>query len=139
MESITSKALGKGLHKRCEMLSNLPDDWGTHYRNCGYCGKRYHASEGGCDCHEDEPNHPLNVENSNRPYLADRGYELVHHGVWSKIISHKLRTCRRDHADGTIKKGQKYAEIKTRYIQDDTGESYIEVVKETRSGRLVFT
>jgi len=33
---------------------NVPDDWGTYYRNCDACGARYHASEGGCGCGGDE-------------------------------------------------------------------------------------
>lgn len=32
---------------------NVPDDWGSYYSNCDYCGGRYHASEGGCHCLED--------------------------------------------------------------------------------------
>ena len=31
----------------------VPDDWGCYYRTCDECGKRYHASEGGCSCEED--------------------------------------------------------------------------------------
>ena len=30
------------------MLSNLPDDWNTFYSRCGDCGRKWHASEGGC-------------------------------------------------------------------------------------------
>jgi len=33
--------------------SNVPDDWGSYYRTCGICNRRYHASEGGCDCTDD--------------------------------------------------------------------------------------
>ena len=32
---------------------NVPDDWGSYYYKCEYCGGRYHASEGGCGCLED--------------------------------------------------------------------------------------
>ena len=32
---------------------NAPDDWGSYYSKCSYCGSRVHASEGGCDCLED--------------------------------------------------------------------------------------
>jgi len=32
------------------MSWNVPDDWNSYYRNCGSCGTRYHASEGGCEC-----------------------------------------------------------------------------------------
>lgn len=33
---------------------NLPDDWGCYYRTCDRCGTRYHASEGGCECEDEE-------------------------------------------------------------------------------------
>ena len=33
---------------------NVPDDWGSYYRNCELCGGRYHASEGGCYCTEEK-------------------------------------------------------------------------------------
>jgi hypothetical protein len=36
------------------MNNNLPYDWDYFYRRCSNCGCRYHASEGGCDCLEDE-------------------------------------------------------------------------------------
>lgn len=32
---------------------NLPDDWGCYYTHCDLCGRRYHMSEGGCDCTEE--------------------------------------------------------------------------------------
>lgn len=32
---------------------NVPDDWGMYYSKCEYCGKKYHASEGGCYCLDD--------------------------------------------------------------------------------------
>jgi len=35
-------------------MNNVPDDWNDHYRKCGDCGSRYHASEGGCDCYEEQ-------------------------------------------------------------------------------------
>ena len=33
---------------------NVPDDWGAYYTRCEVCGERYHMSEGGCYCREDE-------------------------------------------------------------------------------------
>jgi len=36
-------------------FDNTPDDWGSHWNKCGFCGKRYHASDGGCDCTESYP------------------------------------------------------------------------------------
>lgn len=32
---------------------NVPDDWGSYYSKCSYCGSRVHASEGGCGCLDD--------------------------------------------------------------------------------------
>lgn len=32
---------------------NVPDDWNCYWRVCSFCGGRYHASEGGCDCLSD--------------------------------------------------------------------------------------
>jgi len=32
------------------MYSNVPDDWGAYYHDCPHCKRRWHASEGGCDC-----------------------------------------------------------------------------------------
>lgn len=32
---------------------NVPDDWDSYWRKCDYCGRRYHLSEGGCDCEGD--------------------------------------------------------------------------------------
>jgi hypothetical protein len=29
---------------------NVPDDWVCYYTHCDLCGRRYHMSEGGCDC-----------------------------------------------------------------------------------------
>lgn len=34
-------------------MSNVPDDWNCYWNKCPRCGKRYHASEGGCSCIED--------------------------------------------------------------------------------------
>lgn len=33
---------------------NVPDDWGCYYETCPNCGSRYHLSEGGCYCFEEE-------------------------------------------------------------------------------------
>lgn len=32
------------------IADNVPDDWNNYWTRCGWCGGRYHASEGGCDC-----------------------------------------------------------------------------------------
>ncbi len=34
-------------------MSNLPDDWNDYWYTCHECGKKYHASEGGCGCTDD--------------------------------------------------------------------------------------
>jgi len=34
-------------------VSNVPDDWDAFWVTCIDCGKRYHASEGGCGCTDD--------------------------------------------------------------------------------------
>lgn len=33
---------------------NVPDDWGCYFTRCSLCGTRYHASEGGCGCTDDQ-------------------------------------------------------------------------------------
>lgn len=33
---------------------NVPDDWGMYYTRCSECGSRYHMSEGGCGCWQEE-------------------------------------------------------------------------------------
>ena len=41
---------------------NVPEDWGSYYRKCSNCGSTYHASEGGCDCLDDEEETPRDKE-----------------------------------------------------------------------------
>ncbi len=92
---------------------NVPDDWGSYYYSCG-C----HASEGGCSCKDGQ------LEESERPWLSDSGYSLDS-GIWEKVISIKTHTCRRDHRDGVIKKGDRYRVYTRRLIYDECGESWI--------------
>lgn len=33
---------------------NVPDDWDLHWHMCSNCGNKYHASDGGCGCFEQE-------------------------------------------------------------------------------------
>lgn len=33
---------------------NVPDDWDCYWYMCSNCGSKYHASEGGCGCFEQE-------------------------------------------------------------------------------------
>ena len=93
---------------------NVPDDWGQYYYSCG-C----HASEGGCSCPEGL------LENADRPWLNDCGYEIDDGGTWSKMISYSVHTCRRDHKDGRIKKGDRYKLRVYRGISDEDGCSWI--------------
>ena len=112
------------------MWNNVPDDYYAHRAlQCTFCGKVFHASEGGCGCHENNPNHPLNIQASTRGYLVHKGYRRATFGLWEKVISKKIRTARRDHRDGKVKRGQRYLETKTRSIEDETGESYLSVTK----------
>ena len=75
---------------------NVPDDWNQYYYSCG-C----HASEGGCSC-------PRAAEDSERPWLEESGYDYDGYETWEKLISFSTHTCRRDHSDGKIKKGERY-------------------------------
>ena len=93
---------------------NVPDDWGMYYYACG-C----HASEGGCSCPENL------LENAERPWLADSGYELDEGMTWNKLIAYSAHTCRRNHKDGRIKKGDRYKVKVYRYINDDDGGSFL--------------
>lgn len=37
-------------------FDNTPNDWNSYWRRCDSCGRRYHASDGGCSyCEDDEP------------------------------------------------------------------------------------
>ena len=99
-------------------MSNVPDDWGSYYYSCG-C----HASEGGCSCPESW------MENAERPWLEETGYELEDGMVWAKLISSKVHTCGRTHKDGTVKVGQRYRVRTRRYIQDDDGSSWLRITK----------
>ena len=104
-------------------MSNVPDDWNAYYYTCSGCGARCHASEYGCDCGEG------NVAESNRPRLADSGYELED-GEWKKLISdtnhtakigHNLKHCG-DGFDNRILPGDEYKCITYRCVDDATGE-----------------
>jgi len=92
---------------------NVPDDWGQYYYECG-C----HASEGGHSCRERQ------YEDAERKWLQESDYE-IEDGTWSKMISFSRHTCRRDHKNGKIKKGDRYRVKTYRRIDDETGESWI--------------
>ena len=94
-------------------MSNYPDDWGTYYHSCG-C----HAAWG-CDCNENSP------ENSKRPWLQYTDYEFNYEdSMWEKQISLTRHVARKDHKDGTVKKGQGYSKETIRCICDNTGDSW---------------
>ncbi len=94
---------------------NVPDDWGSYYYSCG-C----HASEGGCSCPENL------INDAERPWLADSGYELDDSMTWTKELSFSRHTARRNHADGKVKKGDRYSLRVYRQIDDDCGSSWIQ-------------
>lgn len=35
-------------------MDNAPDDWDSYWTKCADCGTKYHASEGGCDCADED-------------------------------------------------------------------------------------
>lgn len=76
----------------------------------------------GADCGPDE-------ENSERPWLAHSGYTLDEDGRWEQTISRRTHTCRRDHKDGRVKKGDVYRATKTRVIDDESGDGWICISK----------
>jgi len=88
---------------------------GTRYYSCG-C----HASEGGCSCPENL------INDAERPWLADSGYELDDSMIWTKELSFSTHTARRNHADGKVKMGDRYSLRVYRQIDDDCGSSWIQ-------------
>ena len=104
---------------------NVPDDWGQYYYACG-C----HASEGGCSCPEGL------MESAERPWLQDSGYEIDEDMVWTKLISIKSHTCKRDHKCGYIFKGDFYKVMTYRGISDEDGNSWIYKRKKNLSRKI---
>ena len=65
-------------------------------------------------------------EDAQRSWLSWSGYYLDEEGcIWSKRISSTRHVCRRDHKDGRVKKGDVYRVIKTRHIDDESGDGWI--------------
>jgi hypothetical protein len=93
---------------------NVPDDWGNHYRDCEWCHNRYHLSEGDCDC--DLPERRPECDR-----MSDAGYDYEGDGLWEKLICRTVHTARRDHKDGSIKAGERYAKYTYRAIGFDDG------------------
>ena len=100
-------------------LPNVPDDWGMYYRNCGTCGDRYHASEGGCSCLQDL--NPCACDDAK--WVVDRGVgddspladlatcESCGTGPWkeTKVVS-TVHVARKDHGE-RIKAGDRYKRV----------------------------
>jgi hypothetical protein len=85
------------------------------WRACEFCRQSYHLSDGHCDC-----DHENKREEHERMQAAD--YEYQGEGLWEKEISRNLRTCRKTHKDGRVKKGDIYNDVVVREIWfDDEG------------------
>ena len=94
-----------------------------YYRTSRYsCSDRMCGATDCENCYGPGAGDGPDPENSERPWLAESGYDLDEDG-WSKVISSKRRTCRRAHQDGKVNVGDLYATTTTRYIDDETGES----------------
>lgn len=68
-------------------------------------------------------------ENAERPWLAQSGYTLDDDGNWIRKVSIKQHTCRRDHKNGRIKKGDVYRVTKYRVVNDESGDGWISANK----------
>jgi len=97
----------------------MPDDWNSYYFTCGKCNVRYHASFPECGCID-----PPEMD------LSDYDYEWHEHDrEWTKVVSSKAHTARRDHSDGKIKKGERYRREVVRHIYDDGSGQYLKASK----------
>lgn len=88
------------------MSRNVPDDWDQYYHNCSLCGQRYHASDGGCDCIQEE------CQCGECRFMRDESgvfCDSCNTGPWveTKTISTE-HTARKDHKSGSVKAGEKY-------------------------------
>jgi hypothetical protein len=68
-------------------------------------------------------------ENAERPWLAQSGFSLDEDGNWERPISRKTHTCRRDHKNGRIKKGDVYRVTKSRMVNDESGDGWVSTSK----------
>ena len=64
----------------------------------------------------------ISPHEAKRTWLQHKGYDFDG-TFWWKILLDKKRTCRRDHKDGTIKKGDVYYVQTIRFIEDETGKT----------------
>lgn len=94
---------------------NVPDDWGNYYYKCDYCGSRYHASEGGCDCLEDCGQCEMCM--SNRPhYGMSRGEAEGWHRLDDLTELNGRHYCEEHYACGCC--GEEPSEEATREVGD---------------------
>ncbi len=66
----------------------------------------------------------IHGEETNRPWLADSGYEFVN-GTWEREFRARIHTARRDHKDGQVKAGDRYRVSVWREIDDEDGTSRV--------------
>jgi len=94
---------------------NVPDDWDNYYTSCHRCGRRYHASEGGCGCYEEELEELGACQCGQERWMWDaeepenERCSACHTGppvaTYSASTYH---TARKSHRDGKILCGQRY-------------------------------
>ena len=102
------------------------NEWDT----CEHCKKRFHLSEYSCDC-DSETKRPEHKK------MWNAGYDYEADGRWSKRILNKKRTCRKDHKDGTIIKGDTYWETVFRTIDfEDDSERGLSMIQKYK--RKIF-
>lgn len=93
------------------MPHNVPDDWGNYYFNCSLCGQRYHASEGGCDCIEEE------CQCGECRFMRDESgvfCDSCNTGPWIESSTTRTQhTALRDHKHGDVKAGERYWRVVT--------------------------
>jgi hypothetical protein len=113
---------------------DLRDEYAAEMAEEKSQGYKYHCSDRMCgasdcgNCRNGAP--PWEAEDDDgsidteRPWLADSGYDFDRdNGEWSKTLRSRKHTCRRDHADGTVRRGDVYSVTATRTVSDETGES----------------
>lgn len=98
----------------------------TVYRCGGYASSTGHC--GATDCETCYPGCSTRGDrelSDIEERLQSVGYKQVGYMEWEKQVSTKVHVARRDHADGTVKAGQRYRVTTTRYADGETGKSYL--------------